>query len=286
MTSTPTAYFAYSYTLGGTYGTAPGQFEAPQQVAVSNNGSVTLVYVTDGSNNRVQVYNSSTSSWTTYGGTASGTNPGQFYGPSGIGVDGSGDIFVADRNNYRIQEYNGSSWSVISLGSGSATAGYFGTPSGVSVDGSGKVYVFDGSNAEVQTYSSATWGILTSGYPGPEGSNAGVNAAGTTVYASDIGTNYIYRYASGSWTTFKSGTGPGNGTFASGIYDVKVDGQGNVFAADFGNKLVQEFDPNGNFLTQFGGSGTLSGPAGLALDGYGNVYVVDGNGIVVFSYVP
>ncbi|MFC1527037.1 NHL repeat-containing protein, partial [Candidatus Latescibacterota bacterium] len=35
-----------------------------------------------------------------------GTQPGQFYFPCGIAVDGSGDIYVADKANHRIQVFS------------------------------------------------------------------------------------------------------------------------------------------------------------------------------------
>jgi len=42
---------------------------------------------------------------------------------------------------------------------------------------------------------------------------------------------------------------------------------------------VQEFDPSGVYVTKFGsvgsGNGQFSGPTGLAVDGFGNILVVD-----------
>ena len=52
--------------------------------------------------------------------------------------------------------------------------------------------------------------------------------------------NYLVQFGS---------LGSGNGTFSSsGIYQIAVDGSGNVFVADYSNSRIEKFDNNGNFL--------------------------------------
>jgi tripartite motif-containing protein 71 len=50
---------------------------------------------------------------------------------------------------------------------------------------------------------------------------------------------------------------------------------------DYQGNSNQKFDSNGNFITKWGsfgsGNGQFSGPAGIAIDSSGNVYVADGN---------
>lgn len=52
------------------------------------------------------------------------------------------------------------------------------------------------------------------------------------------------------------------------------------YVADTDNDRIQKFDSNGTFLITWGSSGSGDGqffnPAGVAVDGSGNVYVVDG----------
>ena len=69
-----------------------------------------------------------------------------------------------------------------------------------------------------------------------------------------------------------------------------VDGQGNVYIADFFNSRVRKVSPGGT-ITTFAGTGIqgfsgdggpatsarLLGPQGVAVDGQGNVYIADGN---------
>lgn len=50
-------------------------------------------------------------------------------------------------------------------------------------------------------------------------------------------------------------TGNGNGQF-NGVKSVAVDAQGDVYAADIGNKRIQVFDADGNYKSQFAGIGT------------------------------
>ena len=67
------------------------------------------------------------------------------------------------------------------------------------------------------------------------------------------------------------------GEFSNPKY-VAVDSNGSVYVTDLGNKRVQKFNGDGEFLTEWGNSGSLPGefnaPAGIAVYGE-NVYVVD-----------
>lgn len=61
------------------------------------------VYAVDNLNARVQLFTSEGSFVTKWG--SYGTALGQFDNPIGIAIDGNGDIYVADTNNYRIQKF-------------------------------------------------------------------------------------------------------------------------------------------------------------------------------------
>ena len=60
--------------------------------------------------------------------------------------------------------------------------------------------------------------------------------------------------------------------------DVSVDSFGNVFVTDLGNRRIEKFDNNGNFLFTFGtkgnGDGQFNAPIGIAIN-RNSIYVVD-----------
>jgi len=68
-----------------------------------------------------------------------------------------------------------------------------------------------------------------------------------------------------------NGSGDGEFSFPLGI---GIDANGNVFVADFDKVLVDKFDATGKFLISWPTEPPI-GPAGVAVDGQGNVYVVN-----------
>ena len=66
-----------------------------------------------------------------------------FYYPQGIAVDASGDVYVADEVNHRIQAFGPSGTYVTQWGSWAWGNGKFETPMGIAVNTSDYVYVAD-----------------------------------------------------------------------------------------------------------------------------------------------
>lgn len=105
-----------------------------------------------------------------------------------------------------------------------------------------------------------------------------------TVYVFDKGASKVFA-CDGQGAVLRSwgSAGTGNGQFASTgwmCHAITVDREGNVHVADYGNRRVQKFDANGNFLLKYGAAGDLpgqfrDGPAGVAATPTGEVVVYD-----------
>jgi DNA-binding beta-propeller fold protein YncE len=77
----------------------------------------------------------------------------------------------------------------------------------------------------------------------------------------------------GSFVTAWGKNGPDAGEF-SFLLGIGIDSKGNIYAADFNKMLVNKFDSSGKFLMRWATEEPV-GPAGLAVDAQGNVYVVN-----------
>ena len=124
------------------------------------------------------------------------------------------------------------------------------------------------------------------------------DAAGN-IYVADLGTNLIRKINSNGLVTTLAGSGAdgsangtGTGASFSSPNGVAVDAAGNIYVADYGNNLIRKINPDGVVTTLAGsgaagsanGTGTAASffsPAGVAVDGAGNVYVADyGNNLI------
>ena len=140
--------------------------------------------------------------------------------PCGVAVDGSGNVYVADTHNHRIQKFTSSGVFLAKWGSEGSGNGQFSYPSGVAVDGSGNVYVADTINDRIQKFSSegvflAKWGSSGSGdgqFSGPQG--VAVDGSGN-VYVADTGNNRIQKFSPDGVFLAKWGSsGSGDGQFS------------------------------------------------------------------------
>jgi DNA-binding beta-propeller fold protein YncE len=209
--------------------------------------------------------------------------------PSGLDVDDSGNVYVADTGDDQIQKFDPNGDRLWVVGTrGPRAPGRFENPRDVAVL-AGKVYVADTGYNRVQVLDAgdgsvdAIWGTR---FGTIMGISAGLNGAGDPVIlVSESSANTIRVYSPGGVLLRSVGTGPGNGPGQlNAVRDAATDASGNIFAADYANSRVVVFGPLGGALDAWGVNGTgpqqLKRPYGIELDTSGNVYVADSNNYV------
>jgi DNA-binding beta-propeller fold protein YncE len=214
----------------------------------------------------------------------SGTGNGQFQGPAGVAVDSSGNVYVADTINNRIQKFTSTGAFITAWGSPGKGNGQFEYPSGVAVDAPGNVYVADTINSRIQKFT-PTGAFITAWTSGKHNGQfdftdaVAVDASGN-VYASDRLNCSVQKFtATGTFITTRGGCGTGIGAFNYPI-GIAVDASGIVYVADMNNHRIDRFPSDFTFvMTPWGSNGAGNGqfayPSGVAVDASGNVYVAD-----------
>src|SRR5438552_1447962 len=154
-----------------------------------------------------------------------GSGDGQFNtGPDGVAVDGSGNVFVADSGNNRIQKFTKTGTFLSKWGSFGLGDGQFRAPIDVAVDASGNVYVADFTNDRIQKFTNTgtflgKWGCPGSG-DGQFNALRGAAADGSrNVFVADTGNNRIQKFACAG------GCGDVNGDGSVSIGDALVVAQ-------------------------------------------------------------
>jgi sugar lactone lactonase YvrE len=307
---------AGSSTSGSADGTGTGaRFYSPEGMAVDSTDNV---YVADTINHRIRKFTPEGVVTTLAGSGTSGYAEGtgteaKFRYPKDVAVDDSaGNVYVADRDNYRIRKIVISTGEVTTLAGstqgyadGTGTEAKFKDPSGVAVDSAGNVYVADMWNHRIRKITPGgvvtTLAGSTDGYADGTGTEAkfsgpfgvAVDSAGN-VYVADQYNHCIRKISpEGVVTTLAGGTegdvdGTGTAARFSSPYGVAVDSAGNVYVVDQGNHRIRKITPEGVVTTLAGngpfgygyadGTGTAAKfdhPQGVAVDSAGIVYVGD-----------
>jgi NHL repeat len=208
--------------------------------------------------------------------------------PSRVAVDASGNAFVTDTGNNRIQEFDSSGSFVRKWGAVGTNNGQLAAPQGIAANASGNVYVADTGNNRIQEFSSSgafitKWGTVGTGngqFAAPEG--VAIDSSGN-VYVADTGNNRIQKFdSSGNFIAAWGSVGVGNGQLSLPSA-VGIDSGGNAYVADSGNSRIEEFDSSGSYVRKWGTVGTGDGQFGatttpsldLAIGSSDNVVVVD-----------
>lgn len=222
--------------------------ELAQPVAVARDGSGNI-YISDQGNHRIRKITFSTgaiatiagSSTSGYSGDGGAATSAKLYYPSGIAVDGSGNVYFADQGNHRIRKITASTGVITTIAGtgtfgfsgdgGAATSAMINNPVGVAVDGSGNVYFSDQYNQRIRKINASTGNIST------------IAGTGTYSYSGDGG--------AATSATFQNPAG------------IRIDASGNIYIADLFNHVVRKITASTGVISTIAGTGT----AGFSGDG-------------------
>ncbi len=127
-------------------GSGDAEFLSPAGIALDNAGSM---YVTDGKNSRVQIYDPDfkwMTKWT-------GQGKGSLVSPYGIALDSQNNLFVSDFGGKRVAKFSPGGAVITTWGTEGTGRGQFMKPAGIAVDAAGDIYVADMGNLTVQKFS-------------------------------------------------------------------------------------------------------------------------------------
>jgi DNA-binding beta-propeller fold protein YncE len=276
----------------GSFGGLGGEMDDPEGVATDSSGNV---YVADTSNRRIQKFDSN-GLWERAWGkdvisgnfeegfevctTAASCKVGEIGGlggemrsPAGVATDASGNVYVADTFNHRIQKFDSDGEFVLAWGKdvhiGGGTdfepcdnrflckegtegglGGEMDRPRGVATDASGDVYVADQGNHRIQKFD-------------PEAADF------EGLWKRGWGKDVISGNAEEGFEVCetradcKAGETGGLGGEMSSPFGVGTDDSGDVYVADQGNHRIQKFDSNGEFDRAWGKDVISGGGAGF-----------------------
>ena len=252
---------------------ASATLAAPAAVAYDGAGNL---YIADSGNNAVRKVDASGTMTTVAGsgleGFAGDNGPAAsalLDTPTGIAVDASNNLYIADSHNQRIRMVNAQGVISTIAGNGAAefsgdngpatSAGLF-LPEAIAVDAAGNLYIADTGNHRIRKVS--------------QGMVSTVAGDGEQIYSGD-----------------------GGAAIAAGLdspTSVAVDANNNLYIADSHNQRIRMVNVQGVIGTVAGNgsrgysgdSGSaaqarLAAPTGVAVDGAGNIYIADsGNNVI------
>ena len=238
--------------------------------------------------------------------------------PSSVALDSYGNLLIADAQNNRIREVGvggiirtvaGTGANGFSGDGGPASNATLSNPRGVAVDAYDNFFISASGRIREVTYdiilTVAGGGNSYLGDGGPATSGELSDPCGVAVDAYDnlfiadsydgrirkVGVNGIITTVVGNGQMYGGYSGDGGPAFTAALDNpcgVAVDGYGDLFIADTGNRRIREVAASG-IITTVAGNGnsgysgdggaatnaSLDYPSGVAVDGYGDLFIAD-----------
>ncbi len=251
------------------------------------------MYIADSGHNRIRKVTAATGLISTIAGNGNPAYTGDngpaasatLASPSGVALDGAGNLYIADNGNNAVRVIWAATGLITTIagngtqgGTGDGGPGTLATlnqPWSVALDPQGDIFIADTSNHRIRMICAVAPGTVVNGTVCP--------AAGdiTTV----AGNGFTLGDGNGA---FSGDNGPAAQAELNYPYAVGFDGKGNMYIADQFNERVRMVSPSGT-ITTFAGDGNvgytgdggpankaeLSAPSGVAVDAAGNVYIAD-----------
>ncbi|MFL5827716.1 MAG: NHL repeat-containing protein [Thermoleophilaceae bacterium] len=264
----------------GSDGHGPASFDIEFKGGIAVSGS--RVYVSDTFNHRIAEYGTDGHWIGQIGVTGTpGSDLSHLRYPQGLTVDGSGNLYVADDQNNRVEKFNATSGAYLAT-IGSSTE--LDNPYDVGVDGAGNLYVADNLGHEIDKYAADGTHVKTWG---GKGDAPGFLQTPRALVVDSAGNSFVADTNNGRMQEFDSEGNPLAAWGLNGRTGGRLTGPegldlaaGRLAVADALEYWVQELDPlSGAPITKFGGHGGGPGqlelPGDVALDPSGAPRVAD-----------
>ena len=194
----------------GLQGAEKGELYDPTGIAIANG----LIYVVDSGNDRIEVYNEEKNEAVNQWGEA-GSTAGKFKTPLAIAISPSGNVWVGDSLNRRLQEFKAEGKFIEAVGWG----------------------VIKNSEVKYQVCTSGCEAGLKGEGEGQFASTWGMTFAGSTLYVTDTGNNRVEMINEKSEPAGHFGTaGTGNGQLESPVGIATSPTTGNLYVTDTGQQ--------------------------------------------------